>query len=70
MSTAAQQDEFVAEIEAEQKLVEANRQLLSRMEQKIAAVLARVWGEPAATAEPKDEAAQSPRRVSAEADRS
>lgn len=45
MSTAAQQDEFVAGIEAEQRRVEGNRQLLSRMEKKIAAALARIWGE-------------------------
>jgi len=33
------------EIEAEERLVEGNRQLIERMEQKIAATLARIWGE-------------------------
>ena len=41
----ATQRSFVAEIEAEQALVAANRQLISRFEQKIQASLARVWGE-------------------------
>jgi type I restriction enzyme M protein len=36
---------IVAEIEAEQKLVDANRELITRFEKKIQAVLARVWGE-------------------------
>jgi len=36
---------IVAEIEAEQALVNANRELIERMEKKIHAVLARVWGE-------------------------
>ncbi|MCX7027447.1 MAG: restriction endonuclease subunit S, partial [Spirochaetes bacterium] len=36
---------IVAEIEAEQKLVDANRELIARFEKKIQAVLARVWGE-------------------------
>ena len=36
---------IVAEIEAEQKLVNANRELIACMEKKIQAVLARVWGE-------------------------
>ena len=36
---------IVAEIEAERKLVEANRELIERMERKIRATLARVWGE-------------------------
>ena len=42
---------IVAEIEAEQAQVEANRELISRMEKKIHAALARVWGgdEPAPT---------------------
>ncbi len=34
---------IVAEIEAEQRLVEANRELITRFERKIEAVLARVW---------------------------
>jgi type I restriction enzyme M protein len=41
----SQQEKIVAEIDAEQRLVKANRQLIERMEQKIAAVLARIWGE-------------------------
>lgn len=36
---------IVAEIEAEQALVNANRDLIARMETKIQATLARVWGE-------------------------
>lgn len=36
---------IVAEIEAEQTLVNANRELIERMERKIQGVLARVWGE-------------------------
>jgi len=39
------QKEIVAEIEAEERLVDGNRQLIERMEQKIAAVIDRVWGE-------------------------
>jgi type I restriction enzyme M protein len=35
----------VEEIEAERLLVDANRELIARMEKKIQAVLARVWGE-------------------------
>ena len=47
----ATQQAIVAEIEAEQTLVTANRKLIKRMEQKTQAVLARIWGEEA----PKDE---------------
>jgi type I restriction enzyme M protein len=36
---------IVAEIEAEQSLVNANKQLIQRMENKIEGVLKRVWGE-------------------------
>ena len=36
---------IVAEIEAEQALVNANRDLITRMEKKIQSTLARVWGE-------------------------
>lgn len=36
---------IVAEIEAEQSLVSANRELITRFEQKIQATLARIWGE-------------------------
>jgi hypothetical protein len=39
------QQQIVAEIEAEQSLVAANRELISRFEKKIQATLARVWGE-------------------------
>jgi type I restriction enzyme M protein len=38
------QQAIVAEIEAEQALVAANRELIERMERKIQAVLDRVWG--------------------------
>ena len=41
----ATQQAIVAEIEAEQALVAANRELMARFEQKIQATLARVWGE-------------------------
>ncbi len=40
----ATQQQIVAVIEAEQALVAANRELISRFEQKIQATLARVWG--------------------------
>jgi restriction endonuclease S subunit len=46
------QEAIVAEIEAEQAVVEGNRELITRFEKKIEATLARVWGEapePAAT---------------------
>ena len=36
---------IVAVIEAEQALVVANRELITRFEQKIQATLARIWGE-------------------------
>lgn len=39
------QQAIVAEIEAEQALVQANHELIERMEKKIEATLARVWGE-------------------------
>jgi type I restriction enzyme M protein len=39
---------IVSEIEAERRLVEANRELIARMETKTAATLARIWGEEAA----------------------
>ena len=41
----ATQQAIVAEIEAEQALVVANRELIARFEKKIQATLARVWGE-------------------------
>jgi type I restriction enzyme M protein len=39
------QQTIVAEIETEQALVGANRELIARFEKKIQATLARVWGE-------------------------
>ncbi len=36
---------IVAEIEAEQALVAANRELITRFEQKIQATLARIWAD-------------------------
>ena len=41
----ATQQAIVAEIEAEQALVGANRELISRFEKKIQSTLARIWGE-------------------------
>lgn len=41
----ATQQAIVAEIEAEEALVAANRELITRFEDKIQATLARVWGE-------------------------
>ena len=41
----ATQQTIVAEIEAEQSLVAANRELIARFEQKIQVTLARIWGE-------------------------
>jgi len=41
----ATQQAIVADIEAEQALVAANRELIARFEIKIQATLARVWGE-------------------------
>ena len=41
----ATQQAIVAEIEAEQALVAANRELIERFERKIEAAIARVWGE-------------------------
>lgn len=35
----------MSEIETEQRLVAANRELIARFEQKIATTLARIWGE-------------------------
>jgi len=45
------QREIVAGIESERALVEANRELIVRMEAKIKAKLAEVWGEEATNAE-------------------
>lgn len=41
----ATQQAIVAEIEAEQTQVAANRELIARFEKKIQTTLARVWGE-------------------------
>lgn len=41
----ATQQQIVSEIESEQRLVAANRELIERFEQKIATTLARIWGE-------------------------
>ena len=41
----------MSEIEAERRLVEANRELIARMETKIAATLTRIWGEETTPAE-------------------
>jgi type I restriction enzyme M protein len=40
----------VAELEAEQTLVAANRELITRFERKIQGTLARIWGEEDLTA--------------------
>jgi type I restriction enzyme M protein len=40
----SEQNKIVAELEAERALVEANRELIARMEKKIEAAIARVWG--------------------------
>ena len=45
LPTLNAQQQIVAEIEAEQALVNANRELIERFEKKIQATLARVWGE-------------------------
>lgn len=45
LPTLAEQRTIVAEIEAEQALVNASRELITRMEKKIQAVLSRVWGD-------------------------
>lgn len=46
----ATQQLIVAEIEAEQSLVAANRELVARFERKIQVVLARIWGDETAAA--------------------
>jgi type I restriction enzyme M protein len=45
MPSIAIQQNIAAEIEEEQALVNANKELIERMEKKIQGVLARVWGE-------------------------
>jgi len=39
------QQSIVAELQAEQALVEANRELITRMESRIASAVGRIWGE-------------------------
>lgn len=46
---ATTQQAIVAEIDAEQALVAANHELITRFEKKIQATLARVWGEELST---------------------
>jgi type I restriction enzyme M protein len=45
LPSLATQQAIVAEIEAEQALVAANRELIARFEIKIQATLARIWGD-------------------------
>jgi type I restriction enzyme M protein len=45
LPSLATQQQIVSEIEAEQRLVAANRELIARFERKIATTLARIWGE-------------------------
>jgi type I restriction enzyme M protein len=47
LPSLATQQSIVAEIEVEQALVGANRELITRFEKKIQATLARIWGEAA-----------------------
>ena len=47
----SEQQKIVAEIEAERKLVSANRELTERFEKKIQATIGRVWGEAEAETE-------------------
>lgn len=50
-SIAVQQD-IVTQPEAEQALVNANRELIARFEKKIQGTLARVWGEDGGATDP------------------
>ena len=45
IASIATQQAIVSEIEDEQTLVAANRELITRFEKKIQATLARLWGE-------------------------
>ena len=56
------QDSVVAEIESEQELVNANRELIARFEKKSQGVIDRVWEAPS-PAFPSNRAVGSPRRV-------
>jgi type I restriction enzyme M protein len=53
----ATQQAIVAEIEAEQALVAANRELIARFEKKIQTTLARVWGEAPASSDSQNQEA-------------
>jgi type I restriction enzyme M protein len=55
----ATQQAIVAEIEAEQALVAANRELITRFEKKIQSTLARIWGEPAPATYPEPASAET-----------
>lgn len=57
LPSLAIQQTIVTEIEAEQALVNANRELITRFEQKIQATLARIWGEDKAADSGQEEAA-------------
>jgi type I restriction enzyme M protein len=59
------QQAIVAEIEAEQRLVAANRELVERFEAKIQATLARVWGEEPAPEAEEEEPSAPARRATA-----
>ena len=52
LPTLTIQQAIATEIEAEQALVAANRELIARFENKIQATLARIWGEAEETVEP------------------
>lgn len=45
LPTISKQRELVSELEAERTLVEANRELSARFEQKLQAKLADIWGD-------------------------
>lgn len=45
MPSPDEQAEIVKELDAEQAIVEGNRDLITRFEKKIDAAIARVWGE-------------------------
>ena len=45
LPTISKQRELVSELEAERALVEANRELIARFEQKIQAKLSEIWGD-------------------------
>jgi restriction endonuclease S subunit len=45
LPTISKQRELVSELEAERALVEANRELIARFEQKLQAKLSEIWGD-------------------------